>query len=53
MDMNSAQSLRKQKTLSISFNEVTITLISKANKESTKRENYKTILLMNTGTKTL
>ena len=39
--------IEKERTLPNSFYEVTVTLIPKLHKDSTKKENYRTILLMN------
>ena len=41
------QKVAEERTLPNSFYEVTITLIPKADKDNTKRENYRPISLMN------
>ena len=47
------QKTAEEGTLSNSFHKVTITLIPKPDKDNTKKENYKTISLINTDAKIL
>ena len=45
--------MAEEGTLTNSFYEATITLVPKADKNTTKKENYRTISLMNTDAKIL
>ena len=45
--------MAEEGTLTNSFYEATITLVPKADKNNTKKENYRTISLMNTDAKIL
>ena len=47
------QKIAKEGTLPNSFHEATITLISKSDKDNTKKENYRPISLLNIGAKIL